>query len=177
MARFGVVCLFWITLGLQVAVVSAMPARPSQDAGPMHTRLQCPQCSKSFASVSSLHKHRGKLLGRTACGSDMSQPLYSAWSGRGPRPAGTAHDLSRGQARLMGLTDSDSDRSSLDGDRGPASNGEGGAPDSPAHIAGEPACPPAVAPMPQVKIITYKHIHSHKVWIYTHTFIHTYTYT
>ena len=154
MARFGVVCLFWITLGLQVAVVRAMPARPSQDAGPMHTRLQCPQCSKSFASVSSLHKHRGKLLGRTACGSDMSQPLYSAWSWRGPRPAGTAHDLSRGQARLIGLTDSDSDRSSLDGDRG--------APDSPAAIAGEPACPPAVAPMPEVKSVTYKHIHSHK---------------
>jgi hypothetical protein len=123
MARVAVVCLFLITLGVQVAIVSAMPPpRPSKVPVPMHSRLQCPQCTEcGFGSVSSLHKHCANFIRRTECGlcwSDMSQPLHSGWSGRGPRTAGTAQDLSRAQTGLPCLTDSDSDSSSWDGDPG-----------------------------------------------------------
>ena len=136
-----------------------MPPPPtrSQLERPTRLRLQCPLCNRAFGSATSLRQHRAALVGRTRCGSDVSHPMETGWSCRGPRAAGMAQDLRRA-VRLAGLTDSDSDSNgSLAGEHGGHGDPGGRSPDpQPAEPAGGPAAPPPAADagpiMPQVPV-------------------------
>ena len=194
MARVALPCLVLLhTLGVLALVLDGM--RP--------TRPQCPTCHKVFKSETGLRQHRSAMArhGETPCSADFRPPLVSSWSGRGARAAGMVQILNHA-ARLVGLSDSDSD-GGLGGDGGmpdggrsrdqspvPAHPADGqAAPPIPAAVP-VPAAPPA---MPRVHTCTYTcgyvhihSIHSHSTQIHadTHiyityihniTSIHTYT--
>ena len=138
------------------------------------TRPQCPTCHKVFKSETGLRQHRSAMArnGETPCSGDFSLPLVSSWSDRGARAAGMVQILNHA-ARLVGLTDSDSD-GGMGGDGGmPDSDGRRSVRDqspvpappadgqaAPPIPAAVPAAPPA---MPQVHTCTYTYgyIHIH----------------
>ena len=167
MARVALPCLVLIHILLAVALVSMPP-------GPTRTRLQCPSCSKAFASETGLRQHRAALgrKGGSAAGScmfDVRLPIESGWSGRGQRAAGMVQNLNRAAARLAGLdASSDSDGSNSAGQGGsggqvpfpqPAASDSDvsvpGPPNDPPAPAGGPAAPPV---MPQVHTHTYTYM-------------------
>ncbi len=168
MARVALACLLFVyTLGLLAVWIDGMPPTRSQHEveRPTRLRLQCPMCNKAFKSTTGLRQHRAALVGRSRCGADVSDAMETGWSGRGPRAAGTAHDLSREQIRLAGLTDSDSDsQDSLDSEHGGhVDTGDRSPEPLPAHPAGaQPAGVPDAGPPfagpPQVCICMYLYV-------------------
>jgi hypothetical protein len=164
MARVALACLLFVyTLGLLAVWFDGMPPTRSQHEleleRPTRLRLQCPMCNKAFKSTTALRQHRAALVGRSRCGADVSDAMETGWSGRGPRAAGTAHDLSREQIRLAGLTDSDSEsQGSLAGDHGGHMDRSPEPLAPPAQPAGVPDAGPPVAGPPQVCICMYQYV-------------------